>query len=81
LQDVRYGVRLTPLKARIFDLIESRPGITRREICDIVYDSVTEAAVYTVGSHVKQIRDKFLATDIVVRGVPNSGGYWVKKNG
>lgn len=73
LQDVRGGVKLTPLKARIYDLIKGRPGITRKELCELIYGTVSEGRMFTIGSHVKQIRDKFVATDITVRAAPYYG--------
>ena len=73
LVDVREGVRLSPLKARIFDLIKARPGITKKELCDAIYDTVSEARLFTTGAHIAQIRDKFEATDITIRAVQYHG--------
>ena len=67
----RNGVRLTAIKARIFDVIESRPGITLREINHIVFSGqVTES---TVKSHIHAINQLFESTDIAIRGVSGSG--------
>ncbi len=73
LQDVRNGVRLTPLKARIFDLIKARPGINRKELCELIYGQVSFSGALTIGAHVSQIRDKFEATDTVVRAIAHNG--------
>jgi hypothetical protein len=78
MRPVREGVPLTPLKARIFDLIKARPGITRKELSWLLYESVTQGRLFTVGSHVKQIRDKYLATDLVIKASPYSG-YTIRK--
>lgn len=76
---VRAGVRLTPLKTRIFDLIKSRPGISRKEICWQVYDTVSEAKERTIAAHVVQIRDKFESTDLDIEGVSFEGYKFVKR--
>jgi hypothetical protein len=73
LQDVREGIKLTPFKARIFDLIKNRPGITKKELCGLLYETVSNARVLTTGAHVQQIREKFEATDLDIRAVPYSG--------
>jgi DNA-binding response OmpR family regulator len=67
------GIRLSPLKARIFDLIKDRPGISKKELCEIVYGTVSEARILTIGAHVAQLRDKFEATDLTIRAVQYSG--------
>lgn len=67
------GVKLSPLKARIFDLIKDRPGISKKELCEIVYGAVSEARILTIGAHVAQLRDKFEATDLDIRAVQYSG--------
>jgi hypothetical protein len=51
---------MSPLKARIFDLVEKRPGITRREISAIVYGNDSDSSAALIGSLVKQIRDSFM---------------------
>ena len=73
IADVRHGVKLTPLKARIFDLIKARPGINRKELAYAVYSTVTEAHCYTVGAHVQQINDKMLLSDVKIRAAPYYG--------
>lgn len=60
LKETRYGVAMSPLKARIFDLVEKRPGITRREIAAIVYGNDRDSSNVAIGSHVKQIRELFM---------------------
>lgn len=79
LQYVRAGVRLTSLKARVFDLIASRPGISRKELCYQIYDAITEARMYTVGSHIQQIKDKLAHTDTTIKGVKHYGYKIVKR--
>jgi hypothetical protein len=70
------GVQLTPLKARIFDAIRLNPGISRKELCQIIYSTVTAENILTIASHVQQIRDAFRDTTVTVRGKP-WGGYVV----
>ena len=79
LQDVREGIRLTPLKARIFDLIKARPGISRKQLCELIYHSVSEASMFTIGSHVKQIREKFDMTTTTIRATPHNGYRIIKQ--
>jgi hypothetical protein len=53
----RDGIRLTPIKARIFDLVSARPGITARELAGLIYEQVTEATTASTKSHIWQMRD------------------------
>jgi hypothetical protein len=59
LSDTREGVKLTPIKARLYDLIKIHPGVTRAELADFIYPKVTPASTASIGSHVKQLRDLF----------------------
>ena len=78
IENVREGVRLTPLKARIFDLIKARPGITQEELCWIVYGVNAQAG--QIGGHVHQIRNLLKGTGVIVQGVPHNG-YSVRERG
>ena len=78
LRDLREGIWLTPMKTRIFDLIKARPGISRKDLAWLLYESVNEARLLTVGSHVKQLRDKYLATDLYIHGTA-SHGYRIRR--
>ena len=80
VENVREGVRLTPLKARIFDLIKARPGITQGELCWIVYGVNAQAGQWTIGAHVHQIRNLLKGTGVIVQGVPHNG-YSVRERG
>ena len=68
LPETRFGVRLTPLKVRIFDLIRraGSEGITYAEINAIVFDG--RASRHTVKAHVQQIRDLLAGTDVTIHG-------------
>jgi hypothetical protein len=56
LPEIRLGVRLTPLKARIFDLVQrgGRDGIDRSDLFDIVFGG-TGRCRGTLKSHIVQI--------------------------
>jgi hypothetical protein len=69
----RMGVVLSPFKARIFDLIKARPGISRKELCYELYESVTQANLMTTGAHVAQLRQAFSETDILIRARTHHG--------
>jgi hypothetical protein len=58
LPDIRLGVRLTPLKARIFDLIQrgGRDGIDRVDLFDIVFGGTGQCRE-TLKAHIFQINE------------------------
>lgn len=67
-----------PLKSRIFYLIKNRPGITTREIADIIYERTDEAALVTVRVHVSQMREMLRdGTDMRIESFAGSG-YWLE---
>ena len=70
-ENIRYGVALGPIKLRIFDLIEKRPGVTTKEIASIIYESAHEKS--TINVHVGQINDLFADTDLRIIGKQYSG--------
>jgi hypothetical protein len=60
MPEMRLGVRLTPLKARIFDLIKrgGRDGIDRRDLFDIAFDNPDRKRSYrTLKAHIHQINE------------------------
>jgi hypothetical protein len=61
LPEMRLGVRLTPLKARIFDLIRrgGDDGIDRRDLFDIVFgdDDSRKHSFHTLKAHIAQINE------------------------
>lgn len=59
LPEVRVGVRLPPLKARIFDLVlrGGEDGITARDVLEIVYAELEGPSAKTVHVHVFQINE------------------------
>ncbi|MBR0695139.1 hypothetical protein [Bradyrhizobium lablabi] len=71
--ETRAGVRLTPLKARIFDVIRRAgvDGIFAEDINAIVFNS--ERSVQTIKAHVWQINDLLADTDIIIRNVGGHG--------
>lgn len=59
LPEIRLGVRLSPLKARIFDLVQrgGRDGIDKRDLFDIVFADVSGAKLPTLKTHIYQINE------------------------
>jgi hypothetical protein len=69
--DVRHGVKLTRLKARIFDAIERAgpAGIATRDLFDLVFaNDLRRHAVSTLKAHVWQINQALLGTGLHVYG-------------
>jgi hypothetical protein len=68
LPEVRAGVRLSPLKAHIFDVIKRADsnGITIEEINGICFDGRTNGV--NIRNHVAQINDALAGTDVEIRG-------------
>lgn len=64
LPEVRLGVRLGPVKARLFDLIQRSgdDGITSPDLCDIL-----GIARETVKAHVFQINEQLAGTDYQIK--------------
>jgi hypothetical protein len=77
MADYRLGVRLTPLKARIFDLIRTHPGISIREINAIAFDGCKSDA--TIKTHVCQINDALVETDVSIKGASGWGYHIVRR--
>lgn len=67
MQHVRAGVKMTPIKARIFDLIFDRPGISRAEIAETIFK--TRERTKTVAAHIWQINELLQSTDVRLRGL------------
>lgn len=78
---LRYGVRLTPLKARIFDLIARAgpDGICAHELFNMTMRDRGVGRV-AMRSHISQINNAMEETAIMIRG---QGGraprYWIVK--
>jgi hypothetical protein len=73
----REGVRLTRLKARIFDVIKraDRNGIRIEDINAICFDG--KATAVNVRNHIHQINDALAGTDFEIRGgAPGMVGYF-----
>jgi hypothetical protein len=66
--ELRAGVRLSPLKARIFDVIKRADsnGITIQDINSICFDGRTTAV--NIRTHIHQINDALGGTDFEIRG-------------
>ena len=77
LPELRAGVRLSPLKAHIFDAIKRADsnGITIEDINAICFDGHASAA--NVRTHVHQINDALAGTDFEIRGrAPGNFGFY-----
>lgn len=76
----RGGVPMTPLKSRIFDLIQLQPGISNRDLCKLIYESVTPQKMIAIRSHISQIREKLMNSGITVQR-SKKWGYRIGKGG
>jgi hypothetical protein len=77
LPELRAGVRLSPLKARIFDAIKraGANGITIEDINRICFDG--RATAVNIRTHIHQINDALAGTDFEIRGgAPGMVGYF-----
>lgn len=70
LPEVRVGTRLTPLKARIFDLVQRAgpDGIDGRDLFDLVYGDGERPEMNALKSHVNQINESIEDSGYVIRG-------------
>lgn len=66
-------VRLPPFKARIFQLVQGRPGISNADISGEIYGTVDNRTMGLVRVHVNQLRDMLLGTGVTVRGNQHYG--------
>ena len=77
LPELRVGVRLSPLKAHIFDVVKraGSNGITIEDINTICFDG--RASAVNVRNHIHQINDALAGTDFEIRGgAPGMVGYF-----
>jgi hypothetical protein len=74
LPEMRLGVRFTPLKARIFDIVKrsGESGIDRRDLFDIVFgddDAHSRThSFHTLKAHLAQINDLIADTGFRIEG-------------
>jgi hypothetical protein len=74
LPEIRLGVRLTPLKARIFDIIQrgGDDGIDRRDLFDIVFGNDDahshKRSYHTLKAHIAQINELIEDTGFHIEG-------------
>ena len=77
LPELRAGVRLSALKARIYDVVKlaGSNGITIEDINATCFDGRTSAV--NVRNHIHQINDALAGTDLEIRGgEPGMLGYY-----
>jgi hypothetical protein len=84
MPEVRAGVRLSKLKAHIFDVVKRADsnGITIEDINAICFDGKAKAV--NIRTHIHQINDSLAGTDFEIRGgEPGMLGYYhiVKRRG
>lgn len=66
------------VKSRIFRLIKSRPGVTARELAELVYERQDENALTAIRVHVCQMREMLRdGTDVKIGSFAGTG-YWVE---
>lgn len=70
-ESIRYGVRLTTIKLKMFDTVARRPGISERDLFAAVYPDREFKKL--VATHVAQINDMFVHTNIKIVGIQYSG--------
>ena len=75
LLDRRAGVRLSSLKAHIFDVIQRAgpDGVTIEDVNAIVFDG--DSTAVNIRTHIGQINDALTETDIRIRG-DNPWGFY-----
>lgn len=74
---LREGTYLPQTKARIFDLIRDRPGISSHQLAEMLYERDDEDARSTVRVHISQLRSFLLSTDCRVMS-GTALGYWLE---
>ena len=77
MPELRAGVRLSPLKARIFDVVKraDKNGITIADVNGICFDG--RASAVNIRNHIRQINDALAGTDLEIRGgAPGMVGYY-----
>jgi hypothetical protein len=75
LSEVRAGIRMPPLKAKIFDVIKAAgaEGITSSGVISSVYYARKKPAIAAVKSHVWQMNDALEETNFVII---SQAGHW-----
>jgi hypothetical protein len=74
LPEIRLGVRLTPLKARLFDLVQrsGHDGIDRRDLFDIVFGDddahSRKHSFSTLKAHIFQLNESIADTGYRIEG-------------
>ena len=69
MPELRLGVRLFPMTARVFDVIRraGADGISGREAFNIAYQGMRKPKYMTLKAHVAHIRDALAGTDYTIR--------------
>jgi len=74
----RHGVALSPMRLRVLDIIEQRPGVTSAHLSAVLYPGVElKKARRTLFSHLVHLNSALESTD--VRVVKLGGGYRVMR--
>ena len=73
-REMRYGVRLGPIKARILDHVLVRPGVTTRELDRLVFGGTGEPNAFdNVRAHVHQINATLAHVGVAIVGKSGQG--------
>ena len=69
MPELRLGVRLFPMTARVFDVIRraGADGISGREAFNVAYQGMRKPKYMTFKAHVAHIRDALAGTDYTIR--------------
>jgi hypothetical protein len=60
MDDVRYGVRFTPMQVRVVDELAKSSGMTARQLAGVIYGDTDKW--YKIRSHIHDIRAKLANT-------------------
>ena len=77
-KDVRYGVALSPVKARIFDAVKmaNEIGVTSYEVIGLVYEGRKKPKLHTIKSHIFQINEMLANTNFRIISVQDDKKHW-----
>lgn len=78
INNVRFGVALTPMRLRIVDLVSARPGITTKQLGEALYGDGKQPRLNTVIAHVRWVKDDLADSGVTILGRPHSGYHLVK---
>lgn len=72
------GIKLPPLKTRLFEIVKAEPGLSSGEIAKRIYAAATSLSKNAVRTHIKQINVALESTGVRICGYPH-GGYRIER--